>query len=605
MPNAPARYASMEEGEFEVFQNIPVFDEHEGDDGVIYDKSLLGHIAQNNNDRIDDTGDWCPIIAGHTPDENGVEQPTIIGYAGPFKVSVIGNKKPRACIFADFRIHKDHSDTFRKNPRRSVELWPEDKPEDRFFDPIAVLGAETPKRPLGLVYAKAGQPLRYQRPATSKPSYKYDMEGGGPTASSAGAHNAFIPGSTGKKKKKPITFNMEGLNMQADEIAQLIEALVPVIQSEVADQMNAIHTNDADADIIEEAAEVVPTPPMEPGAEMPMDPPMNVPAEEPVAEVPAEEPVGDMPEPAGQLPVEEEDERTPFAKYAHGKCMEYMMGDDDDMHKTGAHEKCMKFAAGLDDDDAIQMGKVMEGGDNDDEKAFYNKLHYGLIGESVSAGEGAVDSGIDFATQNRKRYGLGEYAGGALGTAAGTAVGGPTGGVVGGAVGSALGGAADEAVENNKREEGDTMYQKKYAKSEAARSELAQKNAKLNEQLRDVRFKERYAKRCSAIETLRHQGVVIPDDEVDAHEHLDNEQWTEHTERIAKHYQNHASPQLASLAHAKDNRSADTKGDANSAEALEIALKFRKEGKDVSYKAVMNNLIKNNGTYVEESTATK
>lgn len=195
------------EGDFVVFEAVPVFDEHIGEDGVHYDADLLKKIADNNNRRIRDTGDYCAVVVGHTVDRNdkkpGESDPPVIGLAGPFFVGSIGHENPRPCILANFWIFPEDEKTFLANPRRSVEVWPEENPEDRYFDPIAVLGSETPRRDLGMVYAKKTSycvpgPLRYAKRSVCKMCYEEDGDGG---SSEAFGSNTFIPSGTNVKKK--------------------------------------------------------------------------------------------------------------------------------------------------------------------------------------------------------------------------------------------------------------------------------------------------------------------------------------------------------------------------------------------------------------------
>lgn len=188
--------------EFVVYPSIPIFDEHEGEDGTVYDREVLAHIAQNNNDRIEDTDDLCPIVGWHTPQEDDYDpdkDPPIIGWAENFRVEDFGNKRPRGCIFCTFKIYKKFHDYFKSHPRRSVEIWPEDDPKQRYIDPIAVLAGVTPKRDLGYLYSKSTsegpevlEPMRYsQKNQSSKLKYEMAYPGGG---------NTYIPGGTDRKK---------------------------------------------------------------------------------------------------------------------------------------------------------------------------------------------------------------------------------------------------------------------------------------------------------------------------------------------------------------------------------------------------------------------
>lgn len=161
LPVAPAGadyyYEQDSNGEvYAVFPSVPVFDEHEGRDGTVYDRPLLAKIASNCNMRTADTGDKCPIVGWHTPeDKDPHKMPPVIGWAEDFRVEDFGRTGTRGCIFSKFKVFADQLKYFLRHPRRSVEIWKGKDAEDRFFDPIAVLGAETPKRDLGLIYSRS------------------------------------------------------------------------------------------------------------------------------------------------------------------------------------------------------------------------------------------------------------------------------------------------------------------------------------------------------------------------------------------------------------------------------------------------------------------
>lgn len=138
-------------------EEVAVLDEHlltdeEGKPIEQLTPEILQRIADNNNKRIKDTGDYCPIVIGHTKDgDHEKDQPEVIGFAGPFKVKKFFNTGKKA-LFARWRVFKDKVDLLRKFPRRSVELW-----VSRWeIDPISVLGATTPDRDLGLVRLSRG-----------------------------------------------------------------------------------------------------------------------------------------------------------------------------------------------------------------------------------------------------------------------------------------------------------------------------------------------------------------------------------------------------------------------------------------------------------------
>lgn len=147
----------------EEFTRIPgviVFAEHSTTlrDGtpVTYDRDALEKIARNCNRRIEETGNYAAVCLGHIYES--VSAKPLIGFAGPFRVEDQGG---RAVIAADFWIFKDDAKQLKRYPRPSPEVWiPLDgfDPDRIFLDPIAMLGAETPRLDLGtyLYTARAG-----------------------------------------------------------------------------------------------------------------------------------------------------------------------------------------------------------------------------------------------------------------------------------------------------------------------------------------------------------------------------------------------------------------------------------------------------------------
>lgn len=202
--------APLDESQFIVLDDVAVFAEHvtafEGEDEV-YDKSVLESMCRNNNLRIEDTGDYVPIILRHTPNPGEEDRdPEVVGFAGPFKLGRLGRKRPRAAIFARFRIFKDRADVIRKYPRRSVEVWAEENLHDRFIDPISLLAGETPRLDLGLPPG-----LHYRRLEKGRQVRKY-------AAVAPGGANVFVPtdGTTQEKRKMALT---------PEDIQQVVNAI--------------------------------------------------------------------------------------------------------------------------------------------------------------------------------------------------------------------------------------------------------------------------------------------------------------------------------------------------------------------------------------------
>lgn len=158
-------------------RDVPVYDGH-----IIVDRitgkeypvtqERLQEIADRSNRRVDQTGDECPLIVGHTKDDLPEwDQPPIVGYASEFYVEHDEKLKRPVMYARNYKLYKksfvgdremDAEEIMRRFPRRSAEVWLKDK----IIDPISLLGATTPMRDLGLVRnakrtSKRGKPLKY------------------------------------------------------------------------------------------------------------------------------------------------------------------------------------------------------------------------------------------------------------------------------------------------------------------------------------------------------------------------------------------------------------------------------------------------------------
>lgn len=206
-------YHSYEDADgFVVYEDVPVWCEHfskQADQHFGPDE--LTRVVERCNARIDDTDDYSPIVIRHTKDE-GDSDPPVVGLAGPFKLGTIGKKNPKAAILARMRFFKGDAERVKRYPRVSVEYWFSKKdPTNGFFDPISILGADTPELDLGLRYSKAAHGdknglyvTRYSALAfgeLSRADYAAAANPGG-----GGGSNTFMPGTgvgKGKASKKP------------------------------------------------------------------------------------------------------------------------------------------------------------------------------------------------------------------------------------------------------------------------------------------------------------------------------------------------------------------------------------------------------------------
>lgn len=226
-----------EEGDFVVYDDVPVWKEHVNhrDFGqpVPFDCEAMERVCRRSNERIEETGDYAPIVIRHTKDD-GTFEPKVVGFAGPYHTRQLGKKKPVRAICARLRFFKRDLDEIKRYPRVSVEYWAtKSQPTNGYLDPIALLGAETPELDLG---------IRYQKNTDSLVCCRYAAAVANPTAP-AGA-NAFLPSDSRKvayAKESPVMLSPEDLQ-------QIVDALTPVIEAKLG-EMTAPPDDTAPADI--------------------------------------------------------------------------------------------------------------------------------------------------------------------------------------------------------------------------------------------------------------------------------------------------------------------------------------------------------------------
>lgn len=201
-----------------------------------YDRDALAAIVDRCNERILDTGDFSPLTEGHTPDPEevakGARVPDVLGYSGPYRLGMIGNKKPRWAVFCDEFQHLESVPKLDRMTRRSPEVWLEERMQDRFFDPIAALGAETPRLDTGLG--------RFGRRADGRLVEKYSAAAVAPSGA-----NTFIPSDGGERKREYAADAQPSDNgakpmMSPEDVKMIVDAIeqLPWVQF-VKEQMGA------------------------------------------------------------------------------------------------------------------------------------------------------------------------------------------------------------------------------------------------------------------------------------------------------------------------------------------------------------------------------
>lgn len=212
---------------------------------ITYGQQELQQLVEWANYRIRNSDNFAVISDGHTPSQDekakGAGMPSPLGYSGPFYLGQLGDIDPLWAIYADEWVHRDDVPRFEKLQRRSPEVWASEPMSQRTLDPIAALGAETPKLDCGMnLYARASDGqlvMRYS--AATLP---------GPT-------NSFIPSAERRTRQhysgEP---RMDGDNMNATPdlttaVGQALQDLLPSIVQAVVAQVTSQTEGPSDDDV--------------------------------------------------------------------------------------------------------------------------------------------------------------------------------------------------------------------------------------------------------------------------------------------------------------------------------------------------------------------
>ncbi len=217
----------------------PLFKEHINRAGQKVGEPELTRITDCCNDRIIDTGDFSPLVIRHTKDD-GTFDPEVIGLVGPYRMGKFGNKKPLPCSYGKLWVYPHKVDELKKYPRLSVEFWADaNDPGNGYFDPISLLGAETPELDLGVHYLKDRhsdrQLMRYRKVERFQAVYP-------------GGANTSVPGLIGDERaedrddKGTITQQQQfskgtGGMLTAEDIQQIVAAIKPIVTQQVDEAM--------------------------------------------------------------------------------------------------------------------------------------------------------------------------------------------------------------------------------------------------------------------------------------------------------------------------------------------------------------------------------
>lgn len=375
------------EDEFVRIENVPVFAEHSTTkpDGtpLQFGAYELQLIAERCNRRIHETGDYAAVCVGHTPKPEaraaGAPMPPLIGFAGPFRLGVLGSGEARRhVILAVFWIRRDEIDTFRRHPRRSPELWLEQDYADMILDPIALLGAEPPRLDMGLVYSR-------MQASDGREVLKYSS-----MAASPGASNVFVPSD---RLQHAADSNPEA-TMDSNLVSQIVQAMTSLPAWQFLESLMEQSQGDPPGGGLPAA------PPEEPA----MDPAGPPPAAPPVA--PASPPAPPMDEPPSGPPSEPPMEDEP-EKYAALDAM-----DDEEIEQYMARRKRRYEAGSLEQDDSGPASGSLDPAPSQYSRSHAGAMHYAAQAQRLQAEKSQLQAEVHrlraVATDSSRRTKLAE-----------------------------------------------------------------------------------------------------------------------------------------------------------------------------------------------------
>lgn len=200
--------------------NVCYFSEHEavGRDGklVRYSFNELADIVDEHNSRAD-RHNYSALASKHTVDGILPEdmEPKVVGYVGSGRLGMVGNQDPQWAAFFDehHKTDKYSQDVLASKQRRSVEVnRRKDGNARTYFDPVAVLGADSPRLPLP-VARYSDQESEVERYSIMAPAQ-------------VSGTNSFIPSfGSAKKPRQQYSENQMGISLQD------IQAIIQAIQS--------------------------------------------------------------------------------------------------------------------------------------------------------------------------------------------------------------------------------------------------------------------------------------------------------------------------------------------------------------------------------------
>lgn len=238
--------------QYRFVEAVPYFMEHtvEKPTGPLtYDYRELSRMVDNLNSRCK-SDSYSALVSHHTDDrlKGPDKEPEVLGYSGPFYLGQVPTSNgDKWAIFGDEHHDHQHSDVFAKRRRRSVEVLRPRNGDPSYFDPIATLGADSPRLPLPVARYESKQDADtecvgvYSIDGTDMERYTMSSA----PFSAVGQGNTFVPGAMQKDRYEPMGDpgfkpTSGATNLSPDDVSAIVSAIMQTPQMQwVAEQMEA------------------------------------------------------------------------------------------------------------------------------------------------------------------------------------------------------------------------------------------------------------------------------------------------------------------------------------------------------------------------------
>lgn len=235
-------------------ESVPYFMEHtiqKATGPLVYDFRELARMVESLNSRCQ-SDSYSALVSHHTDDrlKGPDKEPEVLGYSGPFYLGMVPTANgDKWAIFGDEHHDRQYSNVFARRRRRSVEVLRPRDGSPSYFDPIATLGADSPRLPLPVARYESKQTADaecvgvYSINGTDTERYMMD----GSSFSAVGQGNTYVPSAMQRDQYETPAMPGQGVQpgtgtsqLTPDDVSAIVNAIMQTPQMQwVAEQMES------------------------------------------------------------------------------------------------------------------------------------------------------------------------------------------------------------------------------------------------------------------------------------------------------------------------------------------------------------------------------